>query len=143
MSTRNPKLVIFEQFAGVARVLGSAHRLELLELLAQTERSVEELALLSGLALANTSQHLRQLRRAGLVESQRAGKHVRYSLADAEVLSLLRALRRTERNVASMNKVPDSYFRERDGMEPISRKEVLSRMRRAGHGDRHAAGGGI
>ncbi len=58
-----------------------------------------------------------------------AGKHVRYSLADAEVLSLLRALRRiAERNVASINKVLDSYFRERDGMEPISRKDLLRRM---------------
>lgn len=131
MSIQNPKLAIFEQLAGVARILGSPHRLELLELLAQTDRAVEELARLSGLTIANASQHLQQLRRAGLVESQRDGKHVRYRLADGEVVSLLRALRRiTERNVGSINKVLDSYFRERDGLEPVSRQELLHRMRK-------------
>jgi rhodanese-related sulfurtransferase/predicted transcriptional regulator len=131
MSIQNPKLAIFEQFAGVARILGSAHRLELLELLAQTERSVEQLARLSGLTIANASQHLQQLRRAGLVESHRDGKRVRYSLADTEVVSLLRALRRiTERNVASVTKVLDAYFHERDSLEPVSRKELLRRMKK-------------
>jgi ArsR family transcriptional regulator len=130
MSSQNPKRAIFEQFAAVARTLGSAHRLELLELLAQTERSVEELAGLSGLALANASQHLQQLRRLGLVEARRDGTRVIYKLADPEVVVLLGALARvTQRNVGAVEKVLSSYFRERDNLEPVSRKELLRRMR--------------
>ena len=130
MSTENPKRAMFEQFAAVARSIGSAHRLELLELLAQIERSVEELAGLSGLTIANASQHLQQLRRSGLVESRRDGKRVLYTLADGEVVALLGALRRiTERNVGAVEKVLNSYFRERDNLEPVSRKELLRRMR--------------
>jgi len=130
MSSINPKLAIFEHFATVARSLGSAHRLELLELLAQTERSVEQLAGLSGLTLANASQHLQQLRRAGLVEGRRDGKRVLYRLADGDVVALLGALRRiTERNVGAVEKVLNSYFRERDSLEPVARTELLRRMR--------------
>ena len=130
MSSRNPKLTIFEHFAAVARTLGSAHRLELLELLAQTERGVEELAGLSGLTVANASQHLQQLRRAGLVEARRDGKRVLYQLSDGDVVGLLGALRRiTERNVGAVEKVLNSYFRELDSLEPVSRKELLRRMR--------------
>jgi rhodanese-related sulfurtransferase/DNA-binding transcriptional ArsR family regulator len=130
MSSQNPKRAMFEQFAGVARTIGSAHRLELLELLAQTERSVEELARLSGLTIANASQHLQQLRRSGLVEARRDGKRVLYRLADGDVVALLGALRRiTERNVGAMEKVLNTYFRERDSLEAVSRKELLRRMR--------------
>ncbi|MGH7879847.1 MAG: ArsR/SmtB family transcription factor [Candidatus Binataceae bacterium] len=130
MSSANPNLTIFEHFAAVARTLGSAHRLELLELLAQTERSVEELAGLSGLSIANASQHLQQLRRAGLVEPRRDGRRVVYRIADAEVVAVLGGLRRiTERNVGAVEKVLNSYFRERDRLEPVSRKELLRRMR--------------
>jgi ArsR family transcriptional regulator len=121
---------MFEHLATVARSLGSAHRLELLELLAQTERSVEELAGLSGLTIANASQHLQQLRRFGLVEARRDGKRVIYKLADPEVVVLLAALSRvTQRNVGAVEKVLNSYFRERDNLEPVSRKELLRRMR--------------
>jgi ArsR family transcriptional regulator len=121
---------MFEQFAAVARTIGSAHRLELLELLAQTERSVEELAGLSGLSVANASQHLQQLRRFGLVEARRDGKRVLYTLADGDVLALLGALRRiTESNFSAVEKVLNSYFRERDNLEAVSRKELLRRMR--------------
>lgn len=130
MSSQNPKRTMFEQFAAVARTLGSAHRLELLELLAQTERSVEELAGLSGLTIANASQHLQQLRRSGLVEARRDGKRVLYKLADTDVVALLGALRRiTERNVGAVEKVLNSYFRNRDSLEAVSRKELLGRMR--------------
>jgi ArsR family transcriptional regulator len=130
MSSQNPKRAVFEQFAVVARTLGSAHRLELLELLAQTERSVEELAGLSGLAVANASQHLQQLRRLGLVEARRDGKRVIYRLADPEIVVLLGLLFRvTQRNVGAVEKVLSSYFRERDSLEPVSRKELLRRMR--------------
>lgn len=130
MSGQNPKRAVFEQLAAVARSLGSARRLELLELLAQTERSVEELAALSSLTLANASQHLQQLRRFGLVEARRDGKRVVYRLADPQVVVLLTALSRvTQRNVGAVEKVLNSYFRERDNLEPVSRKELLQRMR--------------
>jgi rhodanese-related sulfurtransferase/DNA-binding HxlR family transcriptional regulator len=130
MSSQNPKRAMFEQFAAVARTIGSAHRLELLELVAQTERSVEELAGMSGLSVANASQHLQQLRRSGLVEARRDGKRVLYGLAGGDVVALLGALRQiTERNVGAVEKVLNSYFRERDSLEPVSRKELLRRMR--------------
>src|SRR5712692_510241 len=140
MSSQNPKRAMFEHLAAVARSLGSAHRLELLELLAQTERSVEELAGLSGLTIANASQHLQQLRRSGLVETRRDGKRVLYRLADGDVVALLGVLRRiTERNVGAVEKVLNSYFRERDSLEAVSRKELLRRMR-ACHSDRYPSG---
>ena len=130
MSSQNPKRAIFEQLAAVARSLGSAHRIELLELLAQTERSVEELASLSGLTIANASQHLQHLRRFDLVEARRDGKRVIYKLADQEVVALLGALSSvTQRNVGAVERVLKSYFRERDNLEPVSRKELLRRMR--------------
>jgi rhodanese-related sulfurtransferase/DNA-binding transcriptional ArsR family regulator len=130
MSSQNPKLAMFEQVAAMARALGSPHRLELIELLAQTERSVEELACLTGLSIANASQHLQQLRRFGLVEARRDGKRVIYKLADGEVIVLLGALSRvTQRNVGAVEKVLNTYFRERDNLEPVSRKELLRRMR--------------
>ena len=121
---------MFEYLAAVARTLGSARRLELLELLAQTERSVEELAALCGLSVANTSQHLQQLRRFGLVETRRDGKRVIYALADREVIVLLGALSRvTQRDVGAVEKILNSYFRQRDNLEPVSRKELWRRMR--------------
>jgi len=121
---------MFEQLAAVARSLGSAHRLELLELLAQTERSVEDLAQLIGLTIANASQHLQQLRRFGLVDARRDGKRVIYKLADPEVVVLLGALSRvTQRNVGAVEKLLKTYFRERDNLEPVSRTELLRRMR--------------
>ena len=87
---------------------------------------MEELAALSGLTVANASQHLQQLRRSGLVEARRDGKRVLYSLADSEVLALLSALRRiSERNVGAVERVLNSYFRERDSFEPVSRKDLL------------------
>src|SRR5215469_15679064 len=130
MSSQNPKRAMFEHLAAVARSLGSAHRLEILELLSQTKRSVEELAGLTGLTIANASQHLQQLRRSSLVEARRDGKRVIYRLADPEVVMLLGTLSRvTQRNVGAVEKVLNSYFRERDNLEPVSRKELLRRMR--------------
>ena len=130
MSTRSPKLALFVQFAAVAKSLGHAHRLELLEQLAQGERSVEVLADRTSLSIANASQHLQHLRRAGLVTNRREGKFVYYRLADDAVLELLGALRRiAERNVAEVERVVRSYFDERDSLEPVSREELLERSR--------------
>jgi ArsR family transcriptional regulator len=122
--------VLFAQFAAVAKALGHAHRLELLEQLAQGERSVEVLADRTGLSIANASQHLQHMRRAGLVTNRREGKFVLYRLADDAVLDLLAALRRiAERNVAEVERVVRSYFDERDSLEPVSREELLERSR--------------
>jgi rhodanese-related sulfurtransferase/DNA-binding transcriptional ArsR family regulator len=130
MSTRSPKLMLFAQFAAVAKSLGHAHRLELLEQLAQGERTVEVLADRTGLSIANASQHLQQMRRAGLVANRRDGKFMHYRLADDAVLELLAALRRiAERNVAEVERVVRSYFDARDDMEAVSRGELLERSR--------------
>ncbi|MEO5375761.1 MAG: metalloregulator ArsR/SmtB family transcription factor [Alphaproteobacteria bacterium] len=130
MSRPGPKLSLFEQFATVAKALGSAHRLDLLELLAQGERSVEALAATAGLSVANTSQHLQVLRRVGLATSRKAGPHVFYRLSGDDVLDLLAALRRTaERHVAEVDRLVRGYFRERDALEAISREELVRRMR--------------
>jgi rhodanese-related sulfurtransferase/DNA-binding HxlR family transcriptional regulator len=131
VSSENPKRMLFEQFAAVARTLGNGHRLELLELLAQGERSVERLADLSGLAIANASQHLQNLRRAGLVTTRREGKRIFYRLSDETVVSLLGSLRKVaERNLAEVERVVAGYFRERDALEPVTRPELIRRMRR-------------
>ena len=130
MSTRSPKLALFVQFAAVAKSLGHAHRLELLEQLAQGERSVEVLADRTGLSIANASQHLQHMRRAGLVTTRRDGKFVYYRLTDDAVLEVLAALRRiAERNVAEVERVVRSYFNERDSLEAVSREELLQRSR--------------
>ena len=113
------------------QALGHAHRLELLEHLGQGERSVEELAARAGLTFANASRHLRILRQASLVETRRDGKRVIYRLAgEAEIIRLLRALAVVgERNVAEVERVMASYFRARDAMEPVSRSELMARLR--------------
>lgn len=130
MSTLGPKQALFAQFAAVAKTLGHAHRLELLEQLAQGERSVEVLADRTGLSIANASQHLQQMRRAGLVATRRQGKFVYYILADDGLLDVLRALRRVaERNVAEVDRVVRSYFNERDELEPVSREQLMTRIR--------------
>jgi ArsR family transcriptional regulator len=130
MSTRNPKLALFAQFAAVAKSLAHTHRLELLEQLAQGERSVEVMADRTGLSIANASQHLQHMRRAGLVENRRDGKFVYYRLVDDSILDLLAALRQiAERNVAEVERVIRSYFHNRDCLEPISRAELLHRSR--------------
>src|SRR6476659_640920 len=92
MSTQSPKQVLFGQFAGVAKCLSHPHRLELLEQLAQGQRSVEVLAQKVGLSTANASQHLRSMLRAGLITNTREGKFVVYRLADPAVLDLLSSL---------------------------------------------------
>ena len=127
MST-GPKQKLFAEFANVARALGHAHRLEILEHLAQGECGVEALSTRVHLSIANTSQHLQHLRRAGLVASRRNGKFIFYFLSDESVLTLLASLRHVaERNIAEVNKIVRGYFTDRDMMEPISRQELLKR----------------
>lgn len=131
MSSNGPKQTIYESLAEVAQALGHAHRLELLEHLAQGERSVEQLSVRASLTFANTSRHLQILRRARLVETERRGKHVLYRLAgDTEVIALIQALGRLgERNVAEVGRVMADYFYARDALEPVSREDLVSRLR--------------
>jgi rhodanese-related sulfurtransferase/DNA-binding transcriptional ArsR family regulator len=130
MSRQGAKQALFAQFAAVAKTLGHAHRLELLEQLAQGERSVEVLADRTDLSVANASQHLQHMRRVGLVAARRQGKFVYYALADDGILNVLTALRRiAERNVAEVERIVRSYFDKRDELEPVSRKQLLKRIR--------------
>lgn len=130
MSDAGMKLRLFEQLAIVARAVGHEHRLEILEQLGQGERSVEMLTERTGLSVANTSQHLQQLRRAGVVKSRRDGKRVFYRLSDDSVVFLLSALRTlAERNLAEVQQVVDGYFHRRDEMEPLSRRELVKRLK--------------
>jgi ArsR family transcriptional regulator len=130
MSSQGPKQALFAQFAAIAKTLGHAHRLELLEQLSQGERSVEVLADRTGLSIANASQHLQHMRRVGLVATRRQGKFVYYVLADDGILDVLTALRRiAERNVAEVERIVRSYFNKRDELEPVSRKQLLKRIR--------------
>jgi len=130
MSREGPKQVLYGHFAEVAKALGHGHRLEILELLAQGERSVEALAERAGLSIANASQHLRLMRQAGLLVSRRDGKRILYRLSDPAVLDLTAALRRVgERNLAQVREVVGGYFHERDALEPVSRKELARRLK--------------
>jgi rhodanese-related sulfurtransferase/DNA-binding transcriptional ArsR family regulator len=130
MSSENPKRTLFARFAETAKALGHGRRLEILELLAQGERSVEALAERVGLSMANASQHLRLMRRTGLLASRRDGKRILYRLNDPSVLGLTSALHRVaERNVAEVRDVIRGYFHERDALEPVSRRELSQRLR--------------
>ncbi|WP_321821553.1 MULTISPECIES: metalloregulator ArsR/SmtB family transcription factor [unclassified Burkholderia] len=127
----NPRLEILEQLAELARVLGNAHRLDLLDHVAQGERSVERLADVTGLTFANVSQHLQQLRRVNLVRSRRDGKRVLYALGDGPIVSLLSALRVLgEQNLSTLRELVAANFSRLDDLEPISRNELVDRLRR-------------
>jgi len=133
MSSRTAAGTVRAALAEVAKALGHEHRVELIEQLAQGPRSVEALADRVGLSLANASQHLQQLRRAGLVSTQRDGKRVIYRLADEaepDIVALLGSLRHVaEHAVASMERIVSAYFRARDELEPVAAKELLARLR--------------
>ena len=133
MSSRNAASTVRVALAEVAKALGHEHRIELIEQLAQGPRNVDALAARVGLSVANTSQHLQYLRRAGLIAAQRDGKRVVYRLADdAEtgIVSLLGALRHVaEHATATMERVIRSYFRARDELEPIVANELAARLR--------------
>ena len=125
-----PKQTLFEHLAVIARTLGAAPRLELLDFLAQGERGVEELAQVSGLSIANTSKHLQQLKSAGLVQARRDGKHVRYSLGDERVLDAVAVLRvLAQAHLGAVEDLVASYLKRRDALEPVPASELLERVR--------------
>jgi ArsR family transcriptional regulator len=130
MSRQGPKQILFTQFAAVAKAVAHPHRLELLEQLAQGERNVEVLADRIRVSIASASQHLQHMRRAGLVSGRREGKYVFYSLADEAVLDLIASLRTlAERNSAELERVVRGYFDNRDSLEPVSRHELMDRLK--------------
>ncbi len=122
---------MFDAFASVAQALGSGRRAEIVDLLAQGERSVEEIATEISQSVANTSQHLHVLARAGLVRSRREGTRVFYRLASERVGDLWAAVRDVAvRHVAEVNQLADEYLGERDGVEHVSAAELQERLAR-------------
>lgn len=125
-----PKRRLYEQFARIGAALSSAGRLELLEVLAQGERTVEALARQTDLSVANTSHHLNALRDAGLVQARKEGLYVHYRLAGADVDELLRLVRGVgERHLSAVGAIVEKYFAARDELEPVSGEELLARAR--------------
>lgn len=130
MSSR-PKQDIFAGLARIGTALSSPTRIEFLELLAQGERSVEQLATLTGASIANTSQHLQKLRQAGLVTSRKEAQFVYYRLAGDEVVGLLASPGRAgEAYLAEVEKLVRVVLAQKDDVEPVPAKELLARLRK-------------
>ncbi len=122
---------LYGQYARIGKALGSPHRLELLELLAQGERTVDALASESALSMANASQHLQALREAGLVENRKQGLYVHYRLADPAVFELCRALRTVaEKRLAELDRLVRDHFGDRSDPELVKMQELLKRARK-------------
>lgn len=131
MSVHSPKREVFEQLARIGSALSSGVRLELLELLAQGERSVDQLSALTGTTVANASQHLQKLKQAGLILARKQGQFVFYRIAGDEVVGMLSALSRVgEAHVAEIERIVRMYFFSKDDFEPIPPAELLDRARR-------------
>jgi rhodanese-related sulfurtransferase len=131
MEGREAKDRLYEQFARTAKAVASPKRIELLELLAQGERTVEVLAHATGMGVTNTSAHLQVLRHARLVETRKQGTKVHYRLAGDEVAGFIASLRDLARaRLAEVDRVVADYFMARDALEPVSRTELVERTSR-------------
>jgi len=127
----NPKRDVFHNLARIGTALSSPVRLEFLELLAQGERSVDQLATLTGVSVANTSQHLQKLKAAGLIVGRKEGQYVHYRLAGDEIVELLGALGRTgAAYLAEVERTVRLYFAAKDDLEPVPARELLERARK-------------
>ena len=134
-TTRTPgrrfKDAIYEQFARVTKAAGNPHRIELLELLAQGPRTVEALARLADMSVANTSHHLQELKAANLVETRKSGLYVTYRLADASVGNLLLALRRVaEGRLLEVERITREFLAENAMLEPVDEEALRRRVRK-------------
>lgn len=126
----NFKHDIFTQLALVGKAMSNPNRLELLEFLAQGERNVDDLAEISGLTVGNTSQHLKQLRQAGLVTSRKQGLKVYYCLSGDDVSNLLTNMREVaEKHIVAVQYLVNSFLSVKDGLEPLPRSELLQRVK--------------
>jgi rhodanese-related sulfurtransferase/DNA-binding transcriptional ArsR family regulator len=121
---------LYGHLARLGKALASPHRLEILELLAQGERTVDSLAMEMDVSLANASQHLQALKQASLVESQKHGLFVRYRLADPSVFELSKVIRSVaERRLGDVERLVHQHFGDRAAVEPVSMDELLKRAR--------------
>ena len=131
MGDRAAKDALFDGFAEVAKALASGRRAEIVDLLAQGERSVDEISDEIGQSVANTSHHLRAMARAGLLSTRREGTRIYYALAGERVEALWAALRDVAaEHVAGIERLTEAYLGDRDGLEAISRDELAARLRR-------------
>jgi rhodanese-related sulfurtransferase len=132
-SHRSFKDPLFDQFARIGKAVANPHRLELVDLLAQGERRVEDLAGEASLSIANTSQHLQALRQAGLVETRRAGTSIFYRLADERVFRLWQAIREVgEARLAEIDRLTHTFLTDRAQLEAV---DATTLLRRLGEGD--------
>jgi rhodanese-related sulfurtransferase/DNA-binding HxlR family transcriptional regulator len=130
VSDRAAKDALFDGFAGVAKALGSGRRAEIVDLLSQGERSVEEIATELGQSVANTSQHLQQLLRAGLVRTRRDGTRIYYALAGPRVAALWAAVREVAaEHVAELDGLAAAYLGDRSQLDSLTHDELVKRMR--------------
>lgn len=130
MDQRARKTAMYEQFARVGKALANPSRLELLDLLAQAERGVEDLAAAAGMKVSNTSAQLRALAAAGLVSARRDGVKVYYRLADEEVDALARRIEEfAASRIAEAERAARAYLGDVAGLEPVARDELSRRLR--------------
>jgi DNA-binding transcriptional ArsR family regulator len=131
MGPRAAKDALYDGFAQVAKALANGRRAEIVDVLAQGERSVDDIATEIGQSVANTSHHLRALSRAGLVTTRRDGTRIYYALAGERVVDLWAAVRDVAaEHVAGLERLADAYLGDRDGVETIDREELLERLAR-------------
>jgi len=129
-ANRRFKTAIYEQFARIGKAISNPARLELLDLLCQGPRTVEALAKEATLGLANTSQHLKALRVARLVEAEKSGLYVTYSLADEQVCQFFRSLRiLAESRLVEVREITREFLADRKGLEPVDREALLAKVR--------------
>jgi len=130
MQHRELKDRIYEQFSRIGKAIASPHRLEIIELLAQGERTVDGLATGLSIPLANASHHLQALRAARLVDTRKEGTFVYYRLSDLDVFALARMVRTlAERHLAEVDQIVHTYFDARDELETVGREALLARVR--------------
>jgi rhodanese-related sulfurtransferase/DNA-binding transcriptional ArsR family regulator len=131
MSTEVMKRELYQSIAKVAQALASGNRLQLLEFMAQGERSVDALAAMSGVTVANASQHLQALRRAGLVVARKDGQRVYYRVAGDDVVRLYNGLRDVaESRLAEVRQLVNEFLGDRGGLEPVQAEELLVRAKK-------------